>query len=303
MLATSSIAPDTKTNAWLRRSRILLAVALAWGVLHFGAGALLEPGLDRPIVLMPTGGILAALVLLIAAAAAGYAGRWLDGATPGPTVGVIVLMTGVALWSWPAGTMDDWLKLANPAPGAPSGAAYAALLPEYVLWVLVMLAAVQACRLAGGAATGSFEGASAAGRAAGDASPAWPGWTALVLTAALSGALVLILSGPRTDATYRGQVYFALALGFYGGGWAASRLTHVKAPRWYLPAPFLVGVFGLLWAMSQPALPGRYAEINIIPANGLARALPIETVSVGALALLLLLRGLTHKPAQRTGDV
>ncbi|NUQ50824.1 MAG: hypothetical protein HUU27_13025, partial [Phycisphaerae bacterium] len=67
---------------------------------------------------MRSGAILAALVLLIAAAA-GYVGRWLDSAAPGPTAGLIVLMPGVALWIWPAGTMDDWLKLANPAPGAP----------------------------------------------------------------------------------------------------------------------------------------------------------------------------------------
>ncbi|MBW7905001.1 MAG: hypothetical protein LC135_06875 [Phycisphaerae bacterium] len=263
---------------------------------------MLGPGLDRPIVLMRSGAILAALVLLIAAAA-GYVGRWLDSAAPGPTAGLIVLMPGVALWIWPAGTMDDWLKLANPAPGAPSGAAYAALLPDYLLWALVVIAAVQSGRLAGGAATGSSTGASAAGRTAADGAPAWPGWTALVLTAALSGALVLILSGPRTDATYRGQVYFALALGFYGGGWAASRLTNVRAPLWYLPAPFLVGVFGSLWALYQPALPGRYAEINIIPANGLVRALPSEIVSVGSLALMVLLRGLVRKPAQQSGAV
>ena len=104
----------------------------------------------------------------------------------------------------------------------------------------------------------------------------------------------LILSGPRVGHTYRGQVYFAVALAFVIAVLVARRVTGARGIIWYLPGPLVVGIVGVLLAAVRPGLGAGYESINIIPAWGLVRPLPIEMVSVGVAAILLTLRAATR---------
>ena len=51
-----------------------------------------------------------------------------------------------------------------------------------------------------------------------------------------------------------------------------------------------VGLIGVVVAALKPGLGPGYEQINIIPAWGLVRPLPVEMVAVGCVAILLTLR-------------
>jgi hypothetical protein len=195
----------------------------------------------------------------------------------------------VALWAMLGGGMDDWLRNRNPAPGSPSGAAYWALLPELLAWA-ALFAAVAATLTRLGATPGPV---------AKPESRKENAWLALLLTCAVGAGVTMLLMGPRLAWTLRGQVYFAVGVGFWGGAVVAFRTTRCANALAYWPAPFIVAALGLAWAALRPGLGGEYASINVIPAWGLARPLPAEFASVGVLGALLGLRSATRK---RPGD-
>ena len=97
-------------------------------------------------------------------------------------------------------------------------------------------------------------------------------------------------TGPRVAPTRRGQVYFAVAAAFLIGVLIASKVVTARHPLWYALAPFLVGITGVILAGIDPTLPEPYAKINIIPASGLVRPLPIEMVGVATVAVIWALR-------------
>ena len=63
-------------------------------------------------------------------------------------------------------------------------------------------------------------------------------------------------------------------------------------PIWYLPVPLLLGVIGLMVAGANATLmlPAEYKHLDMKPAWGLARALPIEMIGVGLVVTLAMLR-------------
>lgn len=291
-----------QSPTWLGKLRLLAAVGLVWAELHYLADAtVLIRGMHRPpVVFLGDGGFLAGVVVLVLLAAGALVGMLLT-ARRDAAQALLVVGLGLALWAWPGGTADDWLKLRNPAAGPPTGAAYWPLLAEYIYWavvvaVVLVLGGWLGRRLASGSSSASWR--SAVGL---DPSPTGlrDGITALIVTVAVATTLVLILTGPRVEHTYRGQVYFAVAVGFIVAVLAARRVSGARGIAWYLPGPLIVGVIGVLLAVWKPALGAGYENINVIPAWGLVRPLPVEMIAVGLVATLLTLRAATRLSSEQ----
>lgn len=277
-------------SAWPGKLCLTASVALLWAGLHFVVDTtVLSRGLDRPVgVLIGDGGIVAAVAVLVLLIVGALIGTWLCGRREGGQ-GLLVVGFALALWAFHGGTMDEWLKMKNTTAGPPSGAAYAPLLAEYVYWAVVV-AAVFALTGRRGRSTGkkSFNLRDRI--------------TALIVTSAVAAILMLILTGPRIGHTYRGQVFFAVAVAFILAVMIARRVTGVRSFNWYIPGPLIVGIIGVLLAASKPGLGTAYANINVIPAWGLVRPLPIEMVGVGLVAILLTLRTANRLSSEEDRD-
>ncbi|MFQ5805286.1 MAG: hypothetical protein ACE5I3_02420 [Phycisphaerae bacterium] len=286
-----------RRSAWAGKLGLAAAVALLWVAFHYVVDAtVLARGLDRPVVvLVGDGGVLAAAVVLVLVLAGALVGGLLSG-RGNDVQGLLTVGLALALWAWPGGTMDDWLKMKNQTAGPPTGSAYWPLLAEYVYWTVVVAAVLA---LATWRSRSSDKARSRANwrRALGlDLTPGAlrDGITGLILTVAIAATLVLILSGPRVGHTYRGQAYFAVALAFVVAVLIARRLTGARGVIWYLPGPLIVGILGVLLAAWKPGVGAGYENINVIPAWGLVRPLPVQMVSVGLVAILLTLRTATR---------
>ncbi len=296
MCMTTAVAhPSTAENVWVRRVRFAGATAIAWAAFHWVGGVILPAGFERAPVLIAGpmgfgGGLLVTLLICLAAGAARL--------VVGPDIGRRPLMAvalGLALWAAEGGrlggTMDDWLIHVNEEVAAPVGTPYWQLLPDYLLLIVGFGGAWLVVRRLGGTPR--------SGSAVVNAKPASPGpvslkdgLTALVTTTLVGALAIHLLTGPADYWTYRGQVYFAVGVGFllasYAGRWTAK----VYDPLWYLPAPFVVGLLGVVVAGMRPefSLSSAYGQINSLPAWALVRALPIEMVGMGLVGVLLKLR-------------
>ncbi len=294
--------PTSRTSVaavWITRLRLLTATALLWGLLHFVAGPLAVPrGLDRPVLLAAAPHPLpAALVGVVVLLAGGTAALFIAGRD-----GHLTLMAvGLALALWAAeggargGTMESWLRFANERPGPPSGTPYWPLLADYAcLAVALALLTVLSEWLRSDAVSERSWQRAARVALAPDEPPAERrlGPLALLLTTLVAGIVTVILTGPVAQAVYRGQVYFAVGVGFFAGTWVTTHLLPVRHPLWFWSAPLLLGIVGAIAAALHPTLllPELYRGTDTIPAWGLVRALPLETVGVGVFAALWTLR-------------
>jgi hypothetical protein len=279
---------------WLRHARFVLLVGLIWAGLRYivlPTGVNLGP--RHPLVLTATARGLfdVPLFFLVCGAGAYLSARWLR--PRNIYVAVLPALIALVLWPCTTGTMDDWLKFYNESVTQSPAGAYWRLLGEYAV-LLVAVAVMFIAARAGLDRTG-LRAALRTGLplAAVTAPVGLP--SALVLTAA-AWVLMLVLTGPRTGWTYRGQVYFAVVAAFWLGLYLARQVLRSGAPGWYLLAPFAVGVGGLIYAGLNPRLPAPYQNINIIPAIGVVRALPLEMVALGLATIAWSLRSL---PVQR----
>ena len=303
----SMIATTTKSAAaaWAMRLRFTLAVAALWAGLHFIAGQALPGGFHRPIVLSGSaGGLLAGLLVIgLVWAGAAFAALFVD--RHDRRLSLIVIGLALALWAAEGGrqggTMDDWLIQSNERPGPPTAGAYWRLLGDYV-FLLVALAGAHVIVTWIGTRHGSAEPTGQVPRRAlGLAVPAEgrrQGLQTLLITTIVAGVAVFILTGPSLATTYRGQVFFAVALGMFAGVFAARRVVKTREPLWYWPAPILLGVIGLIVAGLRPGLMLQGHALNVIPAWGLSRALPVEMVGVGLVGALWML----HPPTADGGS-
>ena len=273
---------------WATRARFAIGVAVLWAALHYLGGMVLQDhGRGAPLVLLSatggaSGGIPAACVALLAGAAAALLAGWRDELRC-----LAVLGLGLVLWSALGGTMDDWLKQADPQPGPPTGQAYTALLADYLLLAIVIVAATLLAATMRGRMPQTLKQLL---QPPGDGGALGKGVAALLVTCAVAAIGMMLLTGPRLGETYRQQVLFAVAISFYAGVMIARMTTHAEHLLWYWVAPFVVGVGGLLWAAWKPGLGGAYANIDIIPAWGVVRALPIEMVGMGLIGVVWALR-------------
>ncbi len=286
--APANLQAAPGASRWSQRATMAAIVVVGLFVLH----ALIEPALlpgdvDRPLtVLVGAGGVLAALAVLAASVLIALLGEASCGRRR-PATGLMLTGLTLALWAALGGNMDQWLIRANPRPGPGTAAAYYPLLAEYVYWTLALAGCLAAClwwqrRLASQAPPPTEDAERPVALR--------DGLAALLLQVAVAATLMFILTGPRFGHTYRGQVYFAVAVAFIVGTVAGHRFLGVDRLTWYLPGPILVGLAGVGLAIARPALPGVYASINVIPAWGLVRPLPIEMVAVGSAAIVLTLR-------------
>jgi hypothetical protein len=296
---TTPAATARPAWVWVDRTRFAIAVALLWAALHLIPGLLLPGGHDRPLVFASSAAGLVAGVITIFVIWCGAAfATTITGAT---SVRVPLLAVGFALALWAGeggrvhGTMGSWLIQQNPQPGPPRGAPYVLLLLDYALLMVAIggafaFAAVFAARARG--TSGSFTALLRQETASwGDPARRSAGIRATLLTAVVASAAVFLLSGRFLDETYRLQVYFAVWVGIMVGVHAARYVLHVHDPLWYVPVPFVVGVFGLVIAALRPGLllPAGF-HTDIIPAWGLARALPVEMAGIGLVGSLWILR-------------
>lgn len=279
MTATISEPAVPTAVRWLRRARFAILVALIWAGLRYLAMPLgVGGGARQPLVLTGTARALldVPIFLLICAAGAYLSARVLR---PRDIYGA-VLPALIALVVWPCttGTMDDWLKFHNESVSQSPAGAYWRLLADYV--VLLLAVALMFIAARAGLERGGLAAAVRGGLPI-QLATAPAGLPAALVLGAAAWVLLLILTGPRTGWTYRGQVYFALFAAFGLGLYLSRQVLRSGAPGWYLLAPFAVGVGGLVYAALNPRLPAPYQHLNIIPANGVARALPLEMVAVG----------------------
>ena len=295
-----AVGASTFSSVWISRGRFVLAVALVWSGLHLVVDrTVLMPGLDRPVVVVASeSGLSGALVVAVVLWVGAYVGALLAGVRDGSRV---LLMVGLALalWATGGGTMDDWLLLNNQLAQGPRAAPYWALLGEYLYLGVVIVGVIALGNIA---ALGRRALDPEARRlrlrriiAVGGDSPPWRDGVFALLVTTLAGALLLfLLSGPREAHTWRGQVYFAVGVGFILAVLAAQRVTRVRHLIWYCPAPFIVGLIGAVRASLSPGLPPPFDHLDMIPPWALVRPLPVEMVGVGLLAITWTLRTTGH---------
>jgi hypothetical protein len=304
--AMSSPTARTEAPSWVARVRFGLAVALGWGVLHVvGTLLLLPAGIDRPFVLVTMqppvlGGLLFVLAIWVTTALTTLV-------TGADTVRTPLLALGIALALWcfeggqSAGTIDSWLLRCNPQPGGPSGGPYWLLLGDYLFLIPAVVGAYLLASHLVGQPAGPRHWRQQLGLDR-SAAERRDGLVALGSTALVAAIAIFFLSGPPDAQTWRGQVYFAVGLGIVAGMYAARQLVPTRDALWFWPVPLVLGVVGLLVAAVQPtlAIPPECDHLDIIPAWGLARPLPVEIVGIGLAVSMWMLTG--EAPAQSRAD-
>ena len=289
----AAAAQHSFTEVWLNRLRNTTALAIIWAGLHYIVEGFVVPGgTHRPLVLVnavggPLGGLLLVAMMWGGAALTTVLIGARDARKP-----LLILGLGLALWTWgggrQGGTMDTWLIFSHPTRNGPTSGPYLALLGDYLYLLIGLAGAISLATIL-------------SARRGGDTPP--PGWlgfcalterpghgvTALVITTVVAGVIVFLAAGAGATAgqTFRGQVHFAVLAGLALGTYAASQIVKRPPAIWLWPAPILLGVVGLVGAAIDPALalPDEYNDLDSIPAWGLARALPIEMVGVGLVAI------------------
>lgn len=281
--------PQPQQSPWPARLRVAAVVIIGLAYLHFVLGSsVFLRGLDRPLVFLGQLPLLTAvssgLVLILLG---GFASLT---APNGEKLRDGLLALGWILWLWSicGTTMDQWLCLKQPQPGAPTAAPYLALLPDYALLAVIT----------GAVATMAYYRSSPPQPGMpikpGPSSEFLHGAKAVLIAVFIALALLALASGPRLDLTRHGQNAFAAFVGCYVGVRIARHVTEVANPWWYVSIPFLVGLIGLLYAIARPGLPPPYEQINVIPCWGPARLLPAEMVGLGLMGSLWPLRPLTR---------
>ncbi|TWT42029.1 hypothetical protein RAS1_31560 [Phycisphaerae bacterium RAS1] len=253
----------------------LASVALLWAALHYAVDGLFSRSAITPPTLAasPLALLLAGVLVVVGVRVLSVAG-----ATGGPGTSLAVAGAALGLWAASGGTIDDWLIGQNEKPVGQRGSAYLALLGDYVL-----LAAIGAAILGRAALPRRRDATAIVDRTRKPPNHA----AAVLLAVVLALGLLLILTGPIAARTLRGQVYFATFVAVGLGALAVRKTMHLHDAAGFWLTPILVGVIGVAAAAIKPDLmiPAGYNHLNMLPAWGPVRPLPIELVSVGWVAL------------------
>lgn len=239
----------------------------------------LPAGLDRAPVICgygPASGVLGGVLLFLSLVAGGWLAQRV--AADRPFAGMQAAALGLIAWVLPRGTVDDWLIFIQPELGKPRSFAYIVFLSDY----LVLAAAFAAIWLLRRPAV--VEPQTSAPRDT--PAPLSERLTMLAAVSAIAAALMLVLNGPRAMETHRGQVIFAVAAGFAAPILAGRSFLGWRDVSVCLLAPWLVGMLGVVWGLVRPGLAPEYLRLGIIPVTPLVRALPVEMVAIGILAVL-----------------
>lgn len=263
---------------WPQRIRFIAAVALVWAGLHYVVGWLLPNRGPSAAHTLVGGWAFLGWIALYAIARLGA----LVAGEGKAFRGLLVLLVALGVWVFFGGTMDDWLIERNVDPGVARAGPYLALLIDYFALFLVV---------------GALAGIDPDHRPRREALGSQQAWLALPVQVVVAGLLIWFLMGPRNQWTYHGQVFFAVGVAFWVATQASIYVVPDRAPAPRLVGPFVLGILGLIWAAASPAPAAPYDHLNNLPAHNLARALPVEMIAVGMIAVILSLRAadkLTH---------
>jgi hypothetical protein len=286
ILAASAIPTHVR---WLWRLRAGVAAGVIWiGLSYLSGYSIFGGGPAEPALILAghaSASKLIAGILILSLLGALIACRRDQPDAVRPLAAVAL---GWALWATGGGTMDQWLIERNPVPGTPNGAVYWALIPDYVVIAVVLVAVRLFSDWLADRSLGSRPVVAFRGLLPLDAAPAdrKSGFLALLITVGLASVLISVLMGPTLGKTRQGQVFFAVAVGFWLAVFAARQITKVQRAGWFWPAPVIVGLIGTIVAALRPGFPPPYDQNNINPAWNLVRPLPVEMVSVGLLGIL-----------------
>lgn len=287
-IATAPVHAPAST-LWSERLRLACGATMIFAVLHFLVDAtLLERGDGRPVVLLATqsgalAGLATVVLLGVVAWAIGTVMPRRHGAGP-------LAAFGLALAAWAAlgGTVDDWLILQQPAPDGPDGYPYWMLVGDY--FALAALTALLVWRFAyDGREHGPDQTPNARRTFGLELKPGElpKGLATLAVVTIVAAVVLYLVGGPQRGWTYRGQVYFGVALACAAGVFAGRSVTGETRAIWFWPAPFIVGLVGLVACGLSPAPPEPLARLDVFPPfGGLCRALPVEMAGVGLVAIV-----------------
>lgn len=281
--------PESPAAHWPQRLLPIAAVAGLWAATHYVVDGLFRRPPTTPLVLAaaPLPLVVAGLIVAVgirSLARVGIARR--------PGTALAVAGAALALWASRTGNIDDWLLSQHPQPTGHHASAYAVLLADYVLFALMGVAILGKTAL-----PARRDPAVLIDRSRPHSAP----WPAVLLATVVAIALLLILTGPIASRTLRGQVYFAAFISVGLGVVAARRTFHTRDAAAYWLVPIVAGVVGAAVAAVKPDLmiPSGYNHLNALPAWGPVRALPIELVSIGWLALSWAASGSTDATTSR----
>lgn len=267
-------------RTWQSRLRLFACAAVVWALLQFLLQPLaLPPGLNRAPVIAgysAVSSVLGGLLLFLSLVGGGWLAYRV--AADRPLAGMQAAALGLLAWVLPRGTVDEWLIYVHPELGKPRSFAYLVFLADYLvlaaafasLWMIRQRVSTEPAR----------------GEPSDRSSPLTERLTTLLAVTAIAAALMLVLNGPRAMGTHRGQVIFAVAVGFAAPILAGRSFLGWRDVSVCLLAPWLVGVLGVIWGLVQPGLAPEYVRLGIIPVTPLVRPLPVEMVSIGILAIL-----------------
>lgn len=276
----------------IERIRFIAAAGLIAYALHLVATVVgLNAGWNHPAVIIAGGkaGLLGSVALVVVLLFGSVVAKAIAGRSDFSSLFALIGLA-LAIWAAPGGTMDDWLKRYHVNAGQPSGGAYLALLPDYLVLAALFVGLLAIL----GQGVGPVARIRTGVGVDRDAAATQKNLVALVVCVLASLVLLLILNGPKIAQTFRGQVFFAVFLSMAGGVYAGNWVTGVRNFAAYWPAPLIAGVLGLLIASGRPGLPPPYDQVNIIPAWNAARPLPVEMVALGLLGVHWMVRTLNR---------
>lgn len=233
-------------------------------------------------------GVVAALSVVASVVATVVAG------VPLPHAGVAATAVGLAVMATRGGTMTKLLMYHGTTPAERRSLALL-LAIEVALWTAAIwaawLAESAALRWLGAAAApdAPAEPRASTGSRVVDALVRWrDGLLGGAVCVAVAWIVItLAISRTPASAIERGQVYFAVSLGFFAGALAGHQLWRRGAAGWYALGVAVLAVigYGLGYVRPTPALP-LYAGLATTPPNALFRALPVEYLSMGVVGSL-----------------
>ena len=276
--------------------RAVAACALSIWLFHVVGGMVLRPGdplaamslvcHGNPLGAAISAGLLTGVVAMLAAVIG-----------PARLEGFACLAVGVgwAVLSWPSGTMEYMLLYEGGAEASTRSTMFGRLAVETLFWGALALEALF-IEAAVRRWLGARHGAEVQAGERKLPSPDGPGGlrrgSLAAVLAALVGAVFISQVAARSpvDHIYKGQIYFAVGVGFFLGALVGLYFSYRVSPLYLVAGVCLTALLAYLWAMIDP-LPELKAEayrgLLGVPPTALARPLPLEYVGPGMIGALL----------------
>jgi len=244
----------------------------------FGAVSLL--GTASPIIALAELCGLAAVVAGLAAVA--LRGRL-------PHAGLFAVAVGLAVMAARGSSADYMVRF--PPAGTSRSAVFTLLAAEAVAWAVVIAVGVATARLVDtwlgvdtpDAPRAAQEPGAHRKRKQMSSGGVGNGLLCLLLCTVCAALLIRTIGGTLVTAIHKGQVYFALAGGFYLATLLSVTVSRTRRIIWPLLAVLLISLLGYLAGGQWPtaAAADDYRQLSHVMPNFACRALPVEYLSAG----------------------